>query len=351
MSTDTVENKIGKLILQCSPHLNDGINVPSVMYTVVISMIPITLWSFWAFGMRAIWVMGLSVIFTLSFEYIFSLFRKNSSESIKTAFDGSALVSGILLGLNLGPASPWWVILIGSLIAMGLGKHVFGGLGRNPFNPVLVARVFLLLSFPVQMTTWFGVNQMDKAIDPLIKLDGISSATPLGVLKEDGWNKFIDLFQNTDLFNYIIFNKGGCLGDVSIFMLLLGAFFLLYKKVITWQIPLSYIATLGIFTGIFWLIDPTKYANPIFHLATGSLVLGAFYMATDMVSSPMTFKGHLIFGFGCGLITAVIRLWGGYPEGVSFAILIMNGLVPLIDKWTKPKIFGTPTKPRKVVSK
>lgn len=336
----TVGANLEHLHMSGGPQIRSETDINRIMWTVVLAMLPVTAWSFWAFGMRAVAVVFFSVIFALVFEYVFLRMRYSHSQCVVRVLDGSAVVSGILLALNLGPGSPWWLILAGALVAMGIGKHAYGGLGANPFNPVLVARVFLLLSFPVQMTTWFSVDAIEKAKDPLLKLDGLTSATPLGALKEGGWDSFIEAFQQTDLWNYLLFNKGGCLGDVSVLMLLLGALIMLFRGVISWHIPISYLAGLSAVTGAAWLYDPSQYANPVFHLVTGSLILGAFYMATDMVTTPISEKGHVVFGIGCGVITAVIRLWGGYPEGVSFAILIMNGLVPLIDRWTKPRLLG-----------
>jgi electron transport complex protein RnfD len=326
--------------LQSSPYLAAETSIPKVMYNVVGALVPLTLWSFWAFGLQAVYVLALSVLFMLLFEYVFARFRHPHQEALRQMLDGSALVSGILLALNLGPASPWWIMMVGALVAMGIGKHAYGGLGRNPFNPVLVGRVFLLISFPAQLTTWTAAKWLKPGDNPLQNLDAVTSATPLGALKEGGWAKFMAAFQQTDLWNYILFNKAGCLGDVSLILLLAGGLYLLFRKIITWQIPAAYLGVVALLTGIMHLVDPAQYASPLFHLATGSLLLGAFFMATDMVTSPVSSTGQLIFGAGCGLLTAAIRLWGSFPEGVSFAILIMNGLTPLIDRWTKPALFG-----------
>jgi electron transport complex protein RnfD len=241
--------------------------------------------------------------------------------------DGSAALTGLLLALNLPPSSPWWMVLVGSAVAIAIGKQIYGGLGHNPFNPALVARVVLLVSWPVQMTRW---------ISPL---DGLSTATPLGVLKADGIAK-LGGFRLFDLF---IGNVGGCIGEVSAIALLIGILFLLWKGYVTWHIPVSYMGTVFIFAGIFWLVNPQKYANPLLHLLAGGLVLGACFMATDYVTSPMTPKGQIIFGVGCGLMTCIIRLFGGYPEGVSFSILLMNAATPLIDQYTRPKRYGRVT--------
>lgn len=340
---------LSHVTLQSSPYLAAETSIPRVMYDVVIALSPVTLLSFIAFGMRAVVIMALSIFFMLAFEYIFARFRYTHEEALRQSMDGSALVSGILLGLNLGPVSPWWLMFVGAGIAMGLGKHIFGGLGRNPFNPVLVARVFLLISFPVQLTTWNTPGWLASDANPLknINTDVITSATPLGMLKESGFKGFMEAFQQTDMWQYMLFNKGGCLGEISIFALLVGGLYLLLRKVISWQIPVSYIGTVFAITGIMYLVNPDKYANPMLHILSGALIIGAVFMATDMVTSPISSKGQIIFGIGCGLITAAIRLWGGFPEGVSFAILVMNGLVPLIDRSTKPRLFGAYQKSKK----
>ncbi len=250
--------------------------------------------------------------------------------------DGSAALTGILLALNMPPNSPWWLALLGAVVAIVIGKQVYGGLGYNPFNPALVARVVLLISFPVHMTSWTTPAPLGSAID------AVTTATPLGE-----WKTAVMLTgklpenMTAGFGDYFVGNMAGSLGEVSALALLLGAAYLFWKKIITWHVPLTFIATVIVVGGIFWLIDPSRYPDPLFHLLTGGLVLGAFYMATDMVTSPVTTRGQLIFGFGCGLVTVLIRLFGGYPEGVSFAILLMNAATPLIDRYTRPRVFGT----------
>jgi electron transport complex protein RnfD len=230
------------------------------------------------------------------------------------------------------------MIIVGSLVAIGIAKMSFGGLGKNPFNPALVGRVFLLISFPVQMTSW------PKAIESRFAyLDATTGATPLAILKEGIKNgqPLSDLMKEVPGYaQMFIGNMGGSLGEISALALIIGGLYLIFKKVITWHIPGSILATVVLFTGILWMIDPTKYADPLFHLLAGGIILGAVFMATDMVTSPMTPVGQMIFGVGIGLITCLIRIFGAYPEGVSFAILIMNAFVPLIDKYVKPKRFG-----------
>jgi len=310
------------IFVDSSPLGRVGESTKKIMYTVSITLIPALAVSVWMFGFEAVRVLLLTAVFCVAIEFIISRFS-----SFKVDYmDGSALLTGILLAMNLPANAPWWLILIGSLVAVGLGKLVFGGLGQNIFNPALVARVFLLISFPVEMTSW---------IKPGV-VDGTTGATPLGILKTEG----VGALAKTDLMQLAVGQIGGSLGEVSAIALLIGAAWLFYKRYITWEIPFTFLATVFVFTGIFYLVDPAQYANPIFHLLTGGMFLGVFYMATDMVTSPLTLKGKLIFGIGCGFFTALIRLFGAYPEGVSFAILFMNGFVPLLDRYFPDKKFG-----------
>ena len=227
------------------------------------------------------------------------------------------------------------MLIAGALVAIGIAKMPYGGLGNNPFNPALVGRVFMLISFPVQMTSWPAVNASG--------VDAVTTATPLAILKEGVKNgqPVVEIFKNlptnADLF---LGNMSGSLGEISVLALLIGGIFMLVRKIITWHIPVSVLLSAAVFSGIFWLINPAHYADPIFHLMTGGLILGAFFMATDMVTSPMNPRAQLIFGAGIGILTILIRVWGAYPEGVSFAILIMNALVPLLNRFVKPKRFG-----------
>jgi electron transport complex protein RnfD len=249
--------------------------------------------------------------------------------------DGSAILTGILLAFNVPASIPSWMIIVGSLFAIGIAKMSYGGLGNNPFNPALVGRVFMLISFPAQMTSWPAIGTSG--------VDAVTTATPLALLKEgikngQPVNEIVSgLPSNADLF---LGYMSGSLGEISVASLLLGGLFLLIRKVITWHIPVSMMAGVAFFAGIFWMIDPSHYADPLFHLMTGGVILGAFFMATDMVTSPMNPRAQLIFGAGIGVLTMLIRMWGAYPEGVSFAILIMNALVPLMNRYVKPKRFG-----------
>ena len=251
--------------------------------------------------------------------------------------DGSAIITGLLLSFNVPSNLPLWIVVIGSFVAIAIAKMSFGGLGKNPFNPALVARVFILLSFPVQMTTW---PKIGKAFP--MSLDAVTGPTPLGIIKE-GLKKgdsLQDLMQQVP--SYLEMFKGamaGSMGEVSAALLLLGGIYMLARKIITWEIPVSFIGSVVIFSGILWLVDPTRYPDPVFQLLTGGIMLGVFFMATDMVTSPMTRYGQLIFGAGVGILTIIIREWGAYPEGVSFAILLMNATVPLLNK-IKPERFS-----------
>lgn len=326
------------LTISGSPHVFGDQSVKKIMYGVVIAMIPAMLVSFYFFGLDALRVIVLSVAGCLLFEY---LIQKFLMKEVPTINDGSAVVTGVLLAFNVPANLPVWIILVGALISIGIGKMSFGGLGKNPFNPALVGRVFLLISFPVQMTSW----PIPKPLFAPGLTDAITGPTPLGILKEGvKAGKTVGEIMGDPAFpDYIdtmIGYQSGSLGEMSAIALLLGGIYMLFRKIITWEIPMAYIVSVVAFTGILWLIDPSCYVDPLFHLLTGGLMLGIFYMATDMVSSPMSRKGQLIFGAGCGILTILIRVWGAYPEGVSFAILIMNAFVPLLNKYLKPKRFG-----------
>ncbi|MBI1865296.1 MAG: RnfABCDGE type electron transport complex subunit D, partial [Nitrospirae bacterium] len=237
--------------------------------------------------------------------------------------------------LTMPPSSPWWLSAIGGAFAIGIGKQVYGGLGHNIFNPALISRVFLLIAFPVEMTTWPVVAP------PFPGLDVVTGATPLGQLQigrltGKGLGEAVDLSLGAAFVGSI----GGSLGETSALALLIGAAFLLSKRIITWHISITMLFSAALFALVFWLIDPHRYASPLFHLLTGGMLIGAFFMATDMVTSPTTPRGQIVFGAGCGLLTMVIRTWGGYPEGVSFAIVIMNAFSPMIERYTRPRRYG-----------
>lgn len=318
-----------------SPHIHGDDSTKKIMYGVVYAMIPAMLVSVYFFGIDALRVLLIASISCLFFEWII---QKYLIKGPVTITDGSALVTGILLAFNVPTNLPSWMIIIGALVAIGMAKMSFGGLGKNIFNPALVARVFLLISFPVQMTSWPKPKAITEGL-----ADVITGPTPLAIVKEGlGAGKTMDELQSElpGYMNYLTGQMGGSLGEVSAIALILGGLYMLWKKIITWEIPVSMLLTVVVFSGVLWLIDPLYNADPAFHLLTGGMLLGAIYMATDMVSSPMTRGGQLVYGFGIGLLTILIRIWGAYPEGVSFAILLMNAAVPLINRGFKPKRFG-----------
>lgn len=329
------------LTISGSPHVHADMSVKKIMYAVVYAMVPALLVSIYFFGLGALKVVLVSVLACYFFEWAI---QKYLIKGPLTIDDGSALVTGILLAFNVPSNLPVWIIIIGAFVSIGVGKMSFGGLGKNPFNPALVGRVFLLISFPVQMTTW-PIPKPLFGVTPLT--DAITGPTTLGIVKEGlraGMSVQEVMAQMPDYARELIGFQPGSLGEVSAAALLLGAIFMYFRKVITWHTPVAYLGSVVIFSGIFWLIDPTQYLDPVFHLITGGMMLGIFYMATDMSSSPVSPRGWLIFGAGCGILTMVIRMWGAYPEGVSFAILIMNAFVPLINRAVKPKRFGEKVK-------
>ena len=327
------------LTVSPSPHVGTTQSVKKLMYGVVLSLVPAFLVSTYLFGTGALVVTLVSIASCVLFE---SAIQKYFLKTEVRISDGSAIVTGMLLAFNLPSNLPWWMIVIGALFAIGVGKMTYGGLGNNPFNPALIGRVFLLISFPVQMTSW-----PLPLVSRLQYTDAVTGATPLGLLKEavrNGETVPDVMKQLPDHMQLFLGQMGGSLGEVSAVALLLGFAWLLYKKIITWHIPVFMVGTVYIFTGILWLIDPSKNASPLFHILTGGILLGAIYMATDLVTSPMTKPGMILFAIGIGIITIVIRVFGAYPEGVSFAILIMNAFVPLINKYIKPARFGKEVK-------
>ena len=320
-----------RFLVSSSPHMHEGQTVGSIMRLVLYALLPVTLFSIYIFGLAALRVIVISVSSAVLFEMLWQRIAKRRV----MIGDCSAVLTGLLLALNLPATSPWWMILVGSFFAIVIAKQIYGGLGYNPFNPALVGRVVLLISFPVQMTArWVTPSRWG--------MNAVTTATPLGRIRDSLISQGrIDIhLTRQEWIDLLIGNRAGCLGEVSVLLLVLGGIFLIAKKVIKWHTPASYILTVWALTGIFHLVDPTKYANPSFHVITGGLFIGAVFMATDYVTSPITPKGMLIFGFGCGVITVVIRLFGAYPEGVSFAILLMNAATPLIDRYTRPAVFG-----------
>lgn len=321
-----------KLIVSLSPHVHSGDSVQKNMYGVLIALIPALLVSLIYFGVGAAVVTITSVVACLFFEWAITKFILKREKT--TILDGSAMITGVLLAFNVPSNLPVWIIIIGALVAIGVGKMTFGGLGCNPFNPALVGRVFLLISFPVQMTSWPKIGQLTSYVD------AETGATPLALMKMAVHGDASALEQLPSAFDLFIGANGGSLGEVSAFALLIGLLYMLWKKIITWHIPVSILATVFVFSSIMHMVNPEMYAAPLTHLLTGGLMLGAIFMATDYVTSPMTHKGMLVYGIAIGFLTVVIRLFGAYPEGMSFAILIMNAFTPLINNYCKPKRFG-----------
>lgn len=321
-----------KLIVSLSPHVHGGDTVSKNMYGVLIALIPAFIVSIAVFGVGAFIVTLTSVAACIFFEWAITKYILKRDKT--TILDGSAALTGVLLAFNLPSNFPIWMIIIGALVAIGVGKMTFGGLGCNVFNPALIGRVFLLISFPVAMTSWPQTGQYD------LYTDAVTGATPLALMKSAMHGDATALQQLPDALSLFLGNNPGSLGEVSALALLIGLAYMLWKKIITWHIPVSIILTVFVFSGIMHLVNPETYAGPVVHILTGGLMLGAIFMATDYVTSPMSHKGMIIYGIGIGFLTVVIRLFGAYPEGMSFAILIMNAFTPLINTYCKPKRYG-----------
>lgn len=322
-----------------SPHTHGKETTRKLMTGVAVALMPALFTSIFYFGYGAIIVTATSVISCIVFEYIIQRFIFKKPVSVT---DGSALVTGLLLAFNLPSNIPVFVIIIGSFVSIGVAKMTFGGLGNNPFNPALVGRVFMLVSFPVQMTSWPVPAGFKTGYT-----DAITGATPLAIVKEGLKNgePLQQLMSQIPTPSQMFLGKmGGSMGEVAAIALLIGFVYLFYKKIITWHIPVSVVGSLVVFTTILWLVNPEKNANPMFHVLAGGVLLGAIFMATDYVTSPMNHKAMIIYGCGIGILTVIIRVWGAYPEGVSFAILIMNAFVPLMNAYIKPKRFGEEVK-------
>ncbi|RKY50607.1 MAG: electron transporter RnfD [Candidatus Neomarinimicrobiota bacterium] len=318
--TNKLEEKI--LYLSPSPHVKSGESVPRIMWTVVITLMPATIMGVYFFGIRALWVILVSIATAVITEASIQLMRRKKI----TVYNGSAVITGLLLALCLPPSIPYYAVIIGTFFGIAVGKHAFGGLGYNIFNPALIGRAFLQASFPVKMTTWTPTLLQQKCVD------AVTTATPLGLFKfEKVTTPYVDLLWG---------NVGGCIGETCAIAIIAGGIILLVLRYADWRIPLSYLGTVAILGGIFWLINPEQYPDPLFHLLAGGLMLGAFFMATDMVTSPSTPLGSWIFGIGAGTLLIIIRLFGGLPEGVMYSIILMNSVTPLINMFTRPKILG-----------
>ncbi len=315
------------LTISGSPHVHSTQTTQKIMWGVVIALLPALLVAIYYFGISALLVTLVSVASCMFFEWLIGRYLLKTEN---TVIDGSAAITGILLAFNLPSNIPLWMVIIGSLVAIAVGKMTFGGLGKNPFNPALVGRVFLFLSFPtsVALSEW-------PMPDPLFggsEIEATTGPTTLNLISHGG-----ELPPISDL---ILGATGGSFGEVSALAILIGGIFMLCRKIISWHIPVSFLGSAFIFAGILWLINPNEFVNPVYHLLAGGMMLGAVFMATDMVTSPITHKGQIIFGCGCGLLTIIFRCFGPMPEGVSFAILIMNAVTPLINKFVKSDKFG-----------
>ncbi|MBK8805742.1 MAG: RnfABCDGE type electron transport complex subunit D [Bacteroidales bacterium] len=325
---------IKMLIVSPSPHIHSGRSVKQIMYSVLLALIPAFVVSLYVFGIAALQLTVIAIVSCMFFEFAIQKFLLKTDKQSYT--DGSAAITGVLLAFNVPSSLPVWMLVLGCFIAIGVGKMTFGGLGNNPFNPALVGRVFLLISFPVQMTNWPMPHLSDL-------IDAQSGATPLSLMKEGlaRGESVSSIMKSVPSYSALFFGlKGGSLGEVSVLALLMGGAFMLYRKIISWHIPISILATMFLFSGILYIYDPNSFVFPLFHLLSGGTMLAVFFMATDMVTSPMSKPGMLVYGVFIGLITIIIRDFGAYPEGISFAILFMNALVPLINKYIKPQRFG-----------
>lgn len=325
------EESLARFLVSPSPHIHEGKTIKSLMILVMAALVPAALFSIYIFGLRAFETILVSMVSAVGFEWLWCKATRKSN----TAGDLSAALTGLLLALNLPASSPWWMVLVGNLFAVIVAKQFYGGIGYNIFNPALVGRVVLLIAFPEQMTArWIKPSAWG--------LDAVTTATPLGKVREAliSGGRIDFVLTKQEALDFLIGMKAGSLGEVSVLLLLAGGIFLIAKRVITWHTPVAFIGSVWVMTALFHLTDPGRYLDPSFHVLTGGLFLGAFFMATDYVTSPMAPAGKILFGLGCGAVTVIIRLFGAYPEGVSFAILLMNAVTPLLDRAFKPSVFG-----------
>ena len=315
------------MLVSPSPHIHANVSTRSLMLDVIIALTPAIVVSVLFYGWSELLILAVSVASCVLLEWAITKYMLMAPSTIG---DMSAVVTGLLLAMNLPSTTPWWVVFIGALVSIGVAKMTFGGIGQNPFNPAITGRVFLLISFPTYMTDWTVPQGF------IHSSDAVSGATLLGRYAEGG----VEAVAGTDYLNTLFLNIGGSAGEISTLALLVGFAYLLVRKVVKPWITLSIFATIAVFSGIFWMIDPSTYTDPLFNLLTGGVVLGACFMATDYVTSPMSNLGGVIYGIGIGLLVMLIRYFGAYPEGMSFAILIMNMVVPLLNNWCHQKKYG-----------
>ena len=315
------------MLVSPSPHIHANVSTRSLMLDVIIALTPAIVVSVLFYGWSELLILAVSVASCVLLEWAITKYMLKAPSTIG---DMSAVVTGLLLAMNLPSTTPWWVVFIGALVSIGVAKMTFGGIGQNPFNPAITGRVFLLISFPTYMTDWTVPQGF------IHSSDAVSGATLLGRYAEGG----VEAVAGTDYLNTLFLNIGGSAGEISTLALLVGFAYLLVRKVIKPWITLSIFATIAVFSVIFWMIDPSTYTDPLFNLLTGGVVLGACFMATDYVTSPMSNLGGVIYGIGIGLLVMLIRYFGAYPEGMSFAILIMNMVVPLLNNWCHQKKYG-----------
>ncbi len=321
-ATPAPAEKGPRLVISSSPHFQTTENIPRIMHTVIMALFPAMAVSIYLFGLRALLLMVVCLVVCLASEYAVQRIRKKPVR----IYDGSAAITGILLALMLPPGFPIYGAVLGSLFSIVVGKMLFGGLGYNIFNPALIGRAFLQATYPVLITTWVNPGDVINAVD------AISAATPLAMMKFGG--------EHTALGALFFGNVAGSLGETSALAILIGGLYLRYKGYINWKLPLGYLGSIAFFATIFWIANPAKFASPFFHVMAGGAMLGAWFMVTDMVTTPVTPVGQWIFAIGAGFLTIIIRLFGGLPEGVMYSILFMNAFVPLINRHTKPKVFG-----------
>lgn len=331
MSEEVMKKEPELFTVSVSPHIRDDETISHIMWQVNAALLPAAVFAIWWFGIPALINMLVGVVFAVLGEF---LWQKGMHQPI-TAFDGSACITGLLLAMSMSPLLPPYMVAIGSLLAIIVAKQSMGGLGFNIFNPAHIGRAALMVSWPVAMTTWTKMTDYSGSVDAM------TSATPLNILKMQGYDALIATFgSQSDLYwNLFIGTRNGSLGETSTLLLLLGGLYLIWKGYVNWQVPVTMIATVAVLT---WIFGPAGLftGDPLFHMMAGGLMLGAFFMATDMVTIPMTIKGQLIFAVGAGALTVLIRLVGGYPEGVCYSLLLMNAVTPLIDRFCKPRIFG-----------